>query len=393
MRQTLKHQDRDNSMPTPEQIRAAHPELFGPVGSHADDPNAPVAPQSVELPQGVPGEAPAPSWLSRIKDIATSGPAMKTAGMAVGEIVAGALGAPESGGMSALMIPPALAALGSVIGGGASRNLHGEVSTPQNAAGDALEGVGGHYLGPVLSKVGKGAAYVRDLIPRSARIPGMIAGQVLHPSLNGLAGEAAAEVGPEALQSAGGAVTKGRDWLQQLGRGAENTERPVIDTATPPKGPWKRQPFQEPKLYRMGGEPSSFGNEPNIMSETRNAAHMAPPPPKPPSSFEALMSSHMPEPELVPEAAPVPQMDVDASGVTESLAGMDDALGKVPQGKGARVLNRNLTRDTEEQASAFRGAANHGVSGFGTGAGEALSPASRVSSLAELEALMGRMKR
>lgn len=381
-----------------------------------------IAAMNTGLPQGETGGR-APSMLDRVRQFPKNHPNITEAGLKTAGTLGALALAPETGGLS---VPMGVAALGNVAGGLANHVVQGQPEDLGDVGWDAAEGAAGPALGPVL----KGAASVGratgELIPKSAKIFGMFS----HPgAVLGLEAATNPKLLPRVLDAAGdganAAVSKVRGSARgMLGLGEEAAERPMIDTSAPPTTPFKRQPFQEPKPYRMGGEPMTplenttadampsrsghvVGHDtgytgpeqsyttremPDIMSETRNAAHMTPEPVKP-SSFDALMNSHMPEPELVPEAEPVAQMDVDGAGVNESLAGIDDALGKVPQGKGARVMNRNLTRDTEEQASTFRDAAAHGVKGFSNVASDALSPASRVSSLAELEALMGRMKR
>lgn len=221
-----------------------------------------------------------PSWAQRFKDIATSGPALKTAGTMVGEIGAGLL-APETGGLS-LAIPPALAALGSVTGGALSRSLHGESGTAGDFATDAMEGLGGHYAGPLLNKLGKGAAYVRDLVPKTMRLGGYALGQMTHPSIGSAVGEIGTEAGPEALQGAGNMITRGRNWLQGLGKSAAGDveETAAIPRKTPLNARGRGLTNETP--YRMGGSTQPVAGEPNIMSETRNAA-------QPPASYRALM--------------------------------------------------------------------------------------------------------
>lgn len=349
-----------------------------------------IAAMNTGLPQGESGGR-APSLADRVRQFPKNHPNITEAGLKTAGTLGALALAPESGGLS---IPMAMAALGNVSGGLANHVLQDDPEDLGDVAWDAAEGAAGPALGPVL----KGAASVGratgELIPQSAKLFGMFS----HPgAVLGIEAATNPKLLPRVLDAAGdganAAVSKVRGSARGLlGLEEAAAERPYIDTSAPPKTPFKRQPYQEPKPYQASGTVQPRAGEPDIMSETRNTAHVTPEVPKP-SSFDALMNTNVPEAELVPEASHVTQVNPDMPGVDDALSGLDSALDKVPQGKGARVLNRNLTRDTEEQASAFRGAANHGVSGFGAGAGEALSPASRVSSLAELEALMGRMKR
>lgn len=166
-------------------------------------------------------------------------------------------------------------ALGSLLG----RAVTGEGTSGAQFATDAALGAAMPYAGTVAKSAGKYLGKLRDAIPRTARYMGYGGGMFSgHPSLMGLS--AAMEAGPAVLTKVG----EGLDWagkklMSPFARSAEQnaaeTAPAVVPRTTGINARGRGLTSEKP--YRMGGSTQAPAGEPNIMSETRNAAQARPP--------------------------------------------------------------------------------------------------------------------